>query len=394
MTPQAPVTVIGGGVAGLVASITAAEAGRSVTIHEAHHRLGGRARTSAPPYRANLGPHVLYDDGPFWTWLAERGLVDPTFAPRVPPSALPAVWFRESGERRRTPPRAVVGALSRRRRKAPVTPSFRDWATESWGAETARLVSNLAGVFSFDADPGRLSAAFVWDRMLRVFAPKYPAARYIQGGWSVLIERMAAHARSLGVTVVTGSPVDRAPDDRPLIIATELAGARKLLNDESLRWEGSQVVLLDVAIDADRGDPFVISDLDASGWVERFSAVDPTLAPTGQSLVQVQVGLRAGETTRVAVSRAEELLECGYRDWRERERWRRQLTLRGRSGALDLPGTSWRDRPQVDRGDGIFLAGDMVAAPGLLSEVSYNSAIMSARLACASLPAEIQPAKA
>jgi hypothetical protein len=52
-----------------------------------------------------------------------------------------------------------------------------------------------------------------------------------------------------------------------------------------------------------------------------------------------------------------------------------------RSGALDMPGTTWRDRPAVDRGDGVFLAGDMVAAPGLLSEVSWASAIEASRLA-------------
>ncbi|HEY6425280.1 MAG TPA: hypothetical protein VIY28_18980 [Pseudonocardiaceae bacterium] len=51
----------------------------------------------------------------------------------------------------------------------------------------------------------------------------------------------------------------------------------------------------------------------------------------------------------------------------------------GRTGALDLPGLTWRDRPAIDRGDGVFLAGDMVAAPGLLGEVSVNSAVMAAR---------------
>ena len=45
-----------------------------------------------------------------------------------------------------------------------------------------------------------------------------------------------------------------------------------------------------------------------------------------------------------------------------------------RSGALDMPGTTWRDRPAVDRGDGVFLAGDMVAADGLLAEVAWASA--------------------
>ncbi|HEX3518971.1 MAG TPA: hypothetical protein VHT29_08055, partial [Solirubrobacteraceae bacterium] len=50
---------------------------------------------------------------------------------------------------------------------------------------------------------------------------------------------------------------------------------------------------------------------------------------------------------------------------------------------VDMPGTSWQDRPAVDRGGGVFLAGDMVAAPGLLSEVSYASAVQAAGLALA-----------
>ena len=37
--------------------------------------------------------------------------------------------------------------------------------------------------------------------------------------------------------------------------------------------------------------------------------------------------------------------------------------------------------PGVDRGDGVFLAGDMVAAPGLLAEVSWASAVEASRLA-------------
>ncbi|GAA3229326.1 hypothetical protein GCM10020256_42230 [Streptomyces thermocoprophilus] len=57
-------TVIGGGFAGLTAAITAAEAGAKVTVYEAHHALGGRARTADGPYRTNEGPHALYNGGP------------------------------------------------------------------------------------------------------------------------------------------------------------------------------------------------------------------------------------------------------------------------------------------------------------------------------------------
>jgi hypothetical protein len=46
-----------------------------------------------------------------------------------------------------------------------------------------------------------------------------------------------------------------------------------------------------------------------------------------------------------------------------------------------MPGTTWRDRPAIDRSDGTFLCGDQVAAPGCLSEVSFASAIEAGSLA-------------
>ncbi|MGH3550491.1 MAG: hypothetical protein ACRDQU_20705 [Pseudonocardiaceae bacterium] len=63
---------------------------------------------------------------------------------------------------------------------------------------------------------------------------------------------------------------------------------------------------------------------------------------------------------------------------RSRVPWRRDAVAAGRTGALDLPGRTWRDRPAINRSDGVFLAGDMVAAPGLLGEVSINSAVQAA----------------
>ena len=59
----------------------------------------------------------------------------------------------------------------------------------------------------------------------------------------------------------------------------------------------------------------------------------------------------------------------------------RCATARGRTGALDLPGSTWRDRPAIERGDGVFLGGDMVAAPGMRGEITINSAIRAAQAA-------------
>jgi hypothetical protein len=84
--------------------------------------------------------------------------------------------------------------------------------------------------------------------------------------------------------------------------------------------------------------------------------------------------LRDGETQADALARVEAVLEAGYRGWQQRTRWQRRGLVDGGAGAVDPPGTTWRDRPAIDRGDGRWLAGDRVAAPGMLSEVSFHSA--------------------
>ena len=103
--------------------------------------------------------------------------------------------------------------------------------------------------------------------------------------------------------------------------------------------------------------------------------MDASLAPENHHLVQVQKGMRNGETLDDAVRRIEQLLDDTVSGWRPQEVWRRRARVSHSSGALDEPGFTWRDRPAVERGSGVYLVNDMVAAPGLLAEVSFNAAI-------------------
>ncbi|MGO4430969.1 FAD-dependent oxidoreductase, partial [Streptomyces sp. MCAF7] len=115
--------------------------------------------------------------------------------------------------------------------------------------------------------------------------------------------------------------------------------------------------------------------------VERFTAQDPSLAPPGEQLLQGQLPIGPDETRTDGLARAEHLLDLGFPGWRERTVFRRVALATGRTGAVDAPGTTWRDRPAIHRGDGVYLAGDQVAAPGVLCEVSFNSALTAATLA-------------
>ncbi|MEU6553037.1 FAD-dependent oxidoreductase [Streptomyces sp. NPDC046915] len=372
------ITVIGGGFAGLTAAITAAEAGARVTVYEAHHTLGGRARTADAPYRTNEGPHALYNGGPHWTWLKQRDLIG-ALAP-LPPLETARFRLRHHGALRRTPPFAMLKLLRRTSRQAPVDTDFLSWATDLAGEEAARAAANYSAVALFHHDPGALSAAFVQERLRR--ATKLPPeAHYPRGGWASLIDRMACRAWNLGVRIETLSRVDTLPGDTPVIVATSLPAARRLLQDDSLTWPSGRTVLIDLALRTRRGDAFAVSDLDAPGWLERFTAQDPTLAPAGEQLLQGQIPIGPGQSRADGTARAEQLLDLAFDGWRDRVTWRREAVADGRTGAVDLPGTSWRDRPAVDRGNGVYLTGDQVAAPGVLSEVAFNSALTAVSLA-------------
>lgn len=374
------ITVVGGGLAGLTAAIVCGEGGAKVRLLEGHTALGGRARSDEGPYKANLGPHALYKDGPLWRWLDERDLLPECVRP-----PLAGARFRWQGSVQRTPPLSTLPAMLRLRgREAPVELDFRTWAASHTDQTTAEMLSAAAGVYTFHHDPGELSAAFVWSRTVRLFLNSPPPAtvvRYSGGGWGSLVTMLERRVREMGVEVETDHRADKLPEDTPVILATELAQARELLGDESLTWPSGNTVCLDVGLRSRRGDPWIVSDLDEAGWIGRYSASDPSMAPAGHELIQAQMPIRPGETVDQAGLRLETLLDASMVEWRDRVTWRRRQVMDARSGALDPPGATWQDRPAVDRGEGVFLAGDMVAAPGLLAEVSCKSAIEAGQLA-------------
>jgi phytoene dehydrogenase-like protein len=244
-------------------------------------------------------------------------------------------------------------------------------------------MANAISVVTYDADTGRLSAAFVWGLFQRVLGPRPPAVRWVRGGWQAVLGRMAARAGVLGVRIETGARVDALPGGGPVIVATDLASAGRLLGEEGLTWTSGHCALLDLAVRSDRADRTLAFDLDEGGFHESYTMQDDSIAPPGESLYQLQMPVRSGEAHQRAHDRLRAFADQLLPDWPDRVTFQRRAVARGRTGALDLPGRTWRDRPAIDRGDGVYLVGDMVAAPGMRGEVSINSAVTAARLATA-----------
>ncbi len=364
------ITVIGGGLAGLVAAISAAEQGAQVSLHEKQATLGGRGRTEPGPYKTNVGPHALYT-GIMDSWLRQRELLPPTIPPRE--GAFTMVW---RGERQAFPPvfEAVMKTLSL---TAPVDRSYRDWAVEHMGEAGAEAATGFLSLPTYHANPGELSAAFGHERLQRAFQPA--GFCYLREGWASLVTALETRARTLGVEIRTRSAPDTLPQG-PTIIATELPAAARLLSNPGLHWTSTRTALFDLAVRSDEADPVAVLDLDQCVYVARYSAYDTGLAPAGEQLIQCSAGIRDGETLPAALARIHGVLDRSVPDWRPRTVWSRQGPLLG-AAPIDLPGTSWRDRPAIVQGERAWLAGDHVAAPGLLAEVAFSSAIMAASAA-------------
>jgi phytoene dehydrogenase-like protein len=359
------VTVVGAGITGLTAAIEAAERGWSLTVAEAHSEPGGRARSLPSPFKANTGPHAIYVEGPWWAWLERRGLTPPVV---TGPQA--ANLFQTGGQLGQMPAdlRQAIAALPA---QAPVCESFRAWLLGHTEAGLAEAITGLIFIATYDHDPGRLSAAFARERLRRLLAG---GARYIVGGWSTLVSLLTERALSLGVQIRTRERVSALPAG-PAIVATQLTTARRLAGDKSLAWPSARVATFDIGLRAGNGPGwFRVIDLDDRIYAARYSLADPTLAPADHELIQIAAACAPHERKGDAERRVLHLLDQAWPGWRARVQWQRSSVRLHCTGAVDLPGTTWRDRPAIDRGKQLKIATDQSATPGLLAETGIAAA--------------------
>ena len=405
----ADVVVLGAGLAGLTAALTAARTGATVTVIEARQGLGGRARSDqVKGFTLNHGAHALYTHGPGARILRHLGV-----RPRGHiPQQRGAGWDRDGERFSLLNPRHVGGAagmvaLGTMLRHGLKSERFAGQSTSLWldhhvPKRTRPAAEALLRTTTYVADLDDLDAGAALAQL--VLGSR--GVLYLDGGWASLVSQLHRLATDAGVTFT----VDRATavHDSRRCVEIELragglitAGAvvaaglapdavhnlTGASNDSLGRWSTAtrpvRAACLDLAL-ADVGrHPSTTYGLGEPTYLVDH-AVTAHLAPPGGAVFH---GLfyeprsdddpaprthLEGMLTRVVPQWRSHLVECSYR---------RQLVVahdRARPvNPASLPGV---EIPGFER---VFVAGDWLTSFGMLADAAVGSAARAAQLAAA-----------
>lgn len=399
MTASKKAIVVGGGPAGLVAAGRLAEGGVATTLLEAGARLGGRAASERREgFDLNQGPHALYVGGPAMRELRAMD-IDP---PRWNPTSHRSVFMRGG-----KPARLPGGSFPLARWLAGVARghpenlgelSVSEWLQGTLRSESARASAGaLVRVTTFVADHDALSAD-VAATQLKIGL--VPGVRYLKGGWQWLVDALAARAERDGAALRTRAAVralDRAPDGWVVTLDEETLQAdflvvavggpdavAKLLGDRSPPAPGpaAELSVLDLGLRSlpRRGRRFALG-IDVPTYLSRHSPPDH----------RDGVLLSLASYTRQPRAELESMADAVQPGWRERATLQRFLPRMVAVSAIPRPANGGlAGRPGVDRGEGLYLAGDWLGPEGWLVDAAISSGAAAAAAALRSrVPAPV-----
>jgi phytoene dehydrogenase-like protein len=407
--------IVGGGLAGLAASVYLARGGASVALFEKSSVPGGRARTRARDgYLFNLGPHALYRAGEAFAVLKELGV-------------------RIAGN----PPRGGYALRRRRRHTLPLGPfsllttglfgfsarletgrllarlpaldvcaasgmTVAEWmARELLHPDTRELVGAFLRIATYAADAERASAGAALGQLQRAVAGN---VLYLDGGWQAIVDGLRNAALAAGVRLETGALVSEVKLESGRISGVRLASG--------LEWNAEAVLVA-----ADPSTAATVAPLPAAERLRAHAAgavpvraasldlglrrlprprvlvalgvdeplyfsvhsASARLAPEGGAVVHAMKYLRGDSPVDVGeVGRElEALVDLLQPGWREEVAHRRFTPNLVVSNALvTAAGGGLRGRPgvAVAEAPGFYLAGDWVGDEGLLADASLASA--------------------
>ena len=263
------------------------------------------------------------------------------------------------------------------------------WLRQTLGSEKARAAAAaLVRVTTFVADQESLSAD-VAARQLRLGIA--PGVRYLEGGWQSLVNALADKAEEAGVAVRTRAAArvlhqeaggwtvaldDETLHGDALVIAVgEPADAARLLGEKAPVAPGpaAELSVLDLGLRSlpKRTRRFALG-IDAPTYLSRHSPPDHR----GGALLSLASYARE---PRQALEKMADIVQPG---WRDRLVFDRFLPRMVPVSAITTPATGGlAGRPAVDRGGGLYLAGDWIGPEGWLVDAAISSGAAAAAAA-------------
>lgn len=412
---ETDVLVVGGGLAGLTAATIAATEGAKTLVLEAATTTGGRARTREQHgFYFNQGPHALYLGGAAKRTLDRLGIDPPGGAP-----LLPNALVVRHGKFYPAPPglgstaqslmmsavdhAALTDALSA------IGNGFSGLAGEPLTAALARLTSNalardilnmLVRLTCYANAPAIASADAVFDQMRLV----YGGVRYLDHGWSTMVNLLAGTADAAGVRIDTGIRIvglearggawsaTRADGiqihARSVVLAMSPQEAADLAPMEKLKSAARSArrvcaASLEVGLSSlpEPTHTFALG-IDSPVYLSVHS-IAAKLAPAGSAMIHVAKYLEVDERPSHAVKEELEalldLLQPGWRACLKASQWLPSSTV-----VHDFPQAASggsHGRCPVSIAPNLFVAGDWVGSEGMLSDTAFASGVLAGELA-------------
>lgn len=404
------VVVIGAGLAGLTAAVTAAGAGADVTLLEAREHPGGRARAAiVDGFHFNQGAHALYRGGPAWATLAELGITPRGSSPDVsgalgvradgtlgllPAGGASLVRSKLFGWRTKLALARVLARPDALTGTVRDGQSMQDWIdARSRDADVRATLALLARVATYCGDLDLLDARAGVGQVLQAMQH---GVVYLDGGWQQLVDALRDVASARGVTFRTRAKVDgidardggfvvRSTSGEVVADAvvhaaggpTELDVVLHGRSDAVRDWKAREVPVyastLDVALRAlPRPHQRVAFGLDEPLYLSVHTPYARLVDGPGEVVHLIWYG-DAADDRRPRLEALLDRVQPGWRDEVVDVRSGRRLEV---THGRPLPGRGFAGRPPVAVPDvpGVFVAGDWVGPRGLLADAVFASA--------------------
>jgi phytoene dehydrogenase-like protein len=422
------VVIIGGGLAGLAASVFLARQGKSVTIIEKSTTIGGRARTvEQDGFYFNLGPHALYPAGPGVGILRELSIryksvkVKPDKYQAIKDGKgypLPLGLGQLLGSRLIKGLRGKIEAikffmhLNKINLDELQETSLQDWLDKNFhSADVKGLIKMLSRLATYSNDSKFQSAGLALSQIRVAIAG---GVDYVDGGWQTIVNGLVDSAKEMNVRFLTGKSVISiennwvvnegskyppwrvflsdgnamhcenliiagSPGDTYHLLKNNDRVSKFLLNQLTDRVTPVRVATLDIALSKlPKPEIYGAYGLDDPLYLSVHSAF-AKLAPEGGAMVHVMKNIESPVGSNPKADREElenfmDLVQPGWRKVVVKQRFLPNLIVSNALVCANQHGTIGRPEVKVPTIDNLYIIGDWVGPDGILADASLASA--------------------